>query len=312
MIEIKNVTKRFKDKVVVDDLSVCIQPGVVTGLLGPNGAGKSTTLRMILNLTIPTQGEVTIHGKRYEDLKRPVSEIGAFIDSEAFFPRFTAYQHLKCIATASGISLDRARMVLQKTGLEKVKDKQIAEFSLGMKQRLGIAAALLGDPKIIILDEPFNALDVDGISWLRELIKDLARKGKAVLVSSHLMSEVQMIADRVIVMAQGKLIADMTIEELSEKSSNGYVKVRSENNRALKNLLEKEGALIQEAGGDELQLRKMEMEQVGIIAKKHHIAIFELQKIAPSLEELFIELTAGQADYVSRGRGDGRNGTHIQ
>lgn len=301
MIEIKNATKCFKDKVVVDNLSVSIRPGVVTGLLGPNGAGKSTTMRMILNLVIPTQGEVTIDGKRYEDLKHPASEIGAFIDSEAFFPQFTAYQHLKFIATASGIPEDYAGMALQKAGLEKVKDKQIAEFSLGMKQRLGIAAALLGDPKIIILDEPFNALDVEGISWLRGLIKDLAGQGKAVLVSSHLMNEVQMIADRVIVMAQGKLIADMTIKELSKKSLNGYVKVRSDNNRKLRSLLEKEGALIHKGDGEELQLRKMETEQVGKIAKEHQIAIFELYKVHPSLEELFMELTAGQADYLARG-----------
>lgn len=214
MIEIKNLTKKFRDKIAVDNLSLIVRPGVVTGFLGPNGAGKSTTLKMIIGLINPTQGEVKIDGKNYKDLIRPISKIGALIDGDAVNPKFTAKQHLELFATASGISIGRVEEMLKMVGLEKVKNKQIGEFSLGMKQRLGIATALLGDPKTVILDEPFNGLDVDGIHWLRGLTKELAEQGKAVLVSSHLMSEIQAIAERIVVLAQGKLIADMTMEEM--------------------------------------------------------------------------------------------------
>ena len=188
MIEIKNLTKVFKDKIAVDNLSLIIPQGVVTGFLGPNGSGKSTTMKMILALTKPTSGEVIIDGKNYEHLRNPIIKIGALIDGNAINPKLTANQHLELVATASGIPMDRVESMFHKTGLEKVKNKQIGEFSLGMKQRLGIAVALIGDPETIILDEPFNGLDVDGIHWLRELTKDLAKQGKAILVSSHLMS----------------------------------------------------------------------------------------------------------------------------
>lgn len=308
MIEIKNLTKVFKDKTAVDNLSLTIRPGVVTGFLGPNGAGKSTTMKMILGLTNPTQGEVSIDGKYYKDLKKPISKIGALIDGNAVNPKLTAKQHLELIATASGLPIKRVEKMLQYTGLEKVKNKQIGEFSLGMKQRLGIATALLGDPETVILDEPFNGLDVDGIHWLRELTKDLARQGKAVLVSSHLMSEVQAIAERIIVLAQGKLIADMTIEEMSERSLSAYVKVRSENNRQLKALLEKKGVLIQENGNKNMHVHKLGMEEIGVIANENHIAIYELTKVQPSLEELFMELTEGKVDYVSQGKSKIRKG----
>ncbi len=203
------------------------------------------------------------------------------------------------IATISGISMERVEEVLKMVGLLEVKNKTIGEFSLGMKQRLGIATALVGDPQTLILDEPFNGLDVDGIHWLRELTKELADQGKAVLVSSHLMSEIQAIAERIIVLAQGKLIADMTIEEMTNKSLNAYVKVNSENNKQLKSLLEKDGALIQFVSDEELHVHKMDMKQTGIIAMKNNIAIFELKKVQPSLEELFIELTEGKVDFIS-------------
>ena len=299
MIEIKNVTKVFKDITAVDNLSLVIRPGVVTGFLGPNGAGKSTTMKMILRLTRPTRGEIRIGGKKYKDLKNPVSKIGALIDGDAVNPKFTARQHLELIATASGLPAKRVEEVLKKSGLEKAKNKQIGEFSLGMKQRLGIAAALMGDPETVILDEPFNGLDVDGIHWLRNLAKELAEKGKAVLVSSHLMSEIQAIAERIIVLAQGRLIADMTIEEMSGRSLSAYVKVRSENNKQLKSLLEKSGALIKFVSDKELHVHKLDMKQIGITAKENNLAIYELTKVEPSLEELFIELTEGKADYAS-------------
>lgn len=265
MIEIKNLTKKFRDKIAVDNLSLIVRPGVVTGFLGPNGAGKSTTLKMIIGLINPTQGEVKIDGKNYKDLIRPISKIGALIDGDAVNPKFTAKQHLELIATASGISIGRVEEMLKMVGLEKVKNKQIGEFSLGMKQRLGIATALLGDPKTVILDEPFNGLDVDGIHWLRGLTKELAEQGKAVLVSSHLMSEIQAIAEKIVVLAQGKLIADMTMEEMTNKSLSTYMKVNSENNRKFKSLLEKEGALIQSMNDEELHVHKLDMKQIGII-----------------------------------------------
>ncbi|MGI5912881.1 MAG: ABC transporter ATP-binding protein [Syntrophomonadaceae bacterium] len=299
MIEIRNLTKTYRDKIAVNNLSITIRPGVVTGFLGPNGAGKSTTMKMILGLINPTQGVVKIDGKNYRDFNRPISKIGALIDGNSVNPKFTAKQHLELIATISGISMERVEEVLKMVGLLEVKNKTIGEFSLGMKQRLGIATALVGDPQTLILDEPFNGLDVDGIHWLRELTKELADQGKAVLVSSHLMSEIQAIAERIIVLAQGKLIADMTIEEMTNKSLNAYVKVNSENNKQLKSLLEKDGALIQFVSDEELHVHKMDMKQTGIIAMKNNIAIFELKKVQPSLEELFIELTEGKVDFIS-------------
>jgi ABC-2 type transport system ATP-binding protein len=299
MIELKSLTKEYKDKVAVDDLSFNIKPGVVTGFLGPNGAGKSTTMRMILNLVKPSKGEVIIDGEHYINLNQPIFKIGALIDADALNPKLTSFQHLQLIATASGISKDRVIEMLKKTGLEKVKNKKIGEYSLGMRQRLGIAAALLGDPETIILDEPFNGLDVDGINWLRSLIKDLAKQGKAVLVSSHLMSEVEAVAERIIVLAQGRLIADMSVEEISEKSFSGYLRIKSENNSKLEDILKKNKAYISKEGEDTLQVRKIQAEKAGILAKENNIAIFELTKVQPSLEQLFLELTEGKVDYKS-------------
>lgn len=300
MIELKNLTKTFKDKTAVENLSLVIRPGVVTGFLGPNGAGKSTTMKMILGLMKPTEGTVLIDGTKYQDLPNPLSKIGAFLDGNAVHPKYTAKQHLEFIATASGLPMERVVDVLQLTGLDKVMDKQIGEFSLGMKQRLGIAAALIGDPESIILDEPFNGLDVEGIHWLRKLIKDLAAQGKAVLVSSHLMSEIQAIADRVIVLAQGKLVADMTIDEMMKKSLSHYVKVICENNYKLRSLLEQNGAIVQSIGDKELHVHQFPMKQIGTIAKTNNLAIFELTMVEPTLEELFVELTAGKADYIAQ------------
>lgn len=299
MINIKNLTKEYKDRFAVDNLTLDIKHGVVTGFLGPNGAGKSTTMRMILNLTKPTKGQVSIDGKCYRELQNPISKVGALIDAGAVNPNLTPKQHLQLVATVSGISINRVDKILEKVGLEKVKHKKISEFSLGMKQRLGIAGALLGDPETVILDEPFNGLDVDGIKWLRDLTKGLAKEGKAVLISSHLMSEVQTIAERIIVLAQGKLIADMTIEEMAKKSLSTHLKVKSQHNVVLKTLLEKSGAIIRKSDMEVMNLQNIEMKKVGLIAKENNIAIFELSKIQPSLEDLFIELTDGKVDYKS-------------
>ncbi|GAA0348428.1 ATP-binding cassette domain-containing protein [Oceanobacillus oncorhynchi subsp. oncorhynchi] len=299
MIEMKHLTKTFKDKISVNQLSLVIQPGVVTGFLGPNGAGKSTTMKMILGLMNPSRGSVTIDGKAYKDLKLPISKVGALIHGDAVNPKLTAKQHLEILASASGISKKRIDSMLMETGLENVKDKPIGTFSLGMKQRLGIAAALLGDPETVILDEPFNGLDVDGIHWLRQLAKRLAREGKAVLVSSHLMSEMQMIADRMIILAQGKLIADMTIDELAQNSLGSFVKVSCEDNHTLQRLLTAKGAEVKQVKNDALQVYQLDIKQIGLTAKEGQLALYELTKVQPSLEQLFVELTEGKADYVS-------------
>lgn len=300
MIELKNLTKEYKDAIAVDDLSLIIRPGIITGFLGPNGAGKSTTMKMILSLTKATQGEVTVDGVNYEKLNQPVTSVGTLIDTDAVDLKFTAKQHLELVTTASGIPKERIEEVLKQTGLEKVENKQIGEFSLGMKQRLGIAVALIGNPATIILDEPFNGLDVDGIKWLRKLLKKLADQGKAVLISSHLMSEIQAIAERIIVLAQGKLIADMTIEEMASNSLGEYIKVKSEDNKKLQSLLVEQDSLAKLVNNnEELHIRQLTMKQIGMKAKENNLAIYELRQVEPSLEDLFMELTEGKADYVS-------------
>ncbi len=299
MIEMHHLTKKYKDATAVNDLSLNISPGFVTGFLGPNGAGKTTTMKMILGLTRPTSGTVTVNGEDYKDLTKPLTEVGALIDSYAVDAQLTAKQHLDIMATAGGLAQNRPEEVLQQTGLRDVANKKIQEFSLGMKQRLGIATALLGDPETIIFDEPFNGLDVDGIQWLRELTKNLAAEGKVVLVSSHLMSEIQAIAEKIIVLAQGELIAEMTIEEMAQRSLSAHILVRSEDNGALKELLENEGAVVR-AEKERLQVRKIELETIGEIAKQNNLALYELTKTQPSLEDLFIELTEGKIDYVTQ------------
>ncbi|WP_077604440.1 ABC transporter ATP-binding protein [Oceanobacillus sojae] len=306
MIEMKNLTKTFKGKISVNQLSLVIHPGAVTGFLGPNGAGKSTTMKMILGLMNPSEGSVTIDGQSYKELKQPISKVGALINGNAVNPQLTAKQHLELIAAASGIPKKQAEKMLRTTGLENVRHKQVHTFSLGMKQRLGIATALLGNPETVILDEPFNGLDVDGIHWLRELTKKLAQDGKAVLISSHLMSEMQMIADRMIILAQGNLIADMTVTELAEKSLGSYVKVSCENNEELISLLTEKGADIKQSKNEELHVHHLEMKQIGLLAKEKNLALYELTKIQPSLEQLFVELTEDKMDYVSAGTPPGK------
>lgn len=220
MIKLENLTKVYGDKTVVNDLNLTFKPGIVTGLLGPNGSGKSTTMKMIISLVNPTAGDVLINGNKYKDYQEPFKQIGTLIDSSALDKNFTAQQHLSIIAEASNIDPARVDDMLEITGLDNAKDTKLKSFSLGMKQRLGVATALLSDPAAIILDEPFNGLDVDGIKWLRKLFKNLAQEGKAVVVSSHLMSEIQAVADRVVIIGQGNLLADMTMEERHDYGRN--------------------------------------------------------------------------------------------
>lgn len=308
MIQLRHLTKQFGRKTAVDDLSLAIRPGMVTGFLGPNGAGKSTTMRMILGLVKPTSGEVLVNGVPFEKLADPACKVGALIDSGAFDPRYTARQHLELITTAGGTPAHRVASLLRQTGLEQVQHRPIGEFSLGMRQRLGIAAALLGDPQTVILDEPFNGLDVDGIQWLRSLIKELAGRKKAVFVSSHLMSEVEAVADRVAVLAQGRLIADMAISELVRASSSSFVRVRTEDDQALAAAVAEAGGAAQRRPDEGLLVSGLEPEQIGRIAKRSGLAVFELTAVRPSLEDLFVELTAEKAEFKGQKTSSGGGG----
>ncbi len=297
MIQLTNLTKKFTDKIAVNNISLYIHPGVVTGFLGPNGAGKTTTMRLILGLAAPTSGSVSADGKSYTALERPLSKIGAMVDAGALDARLTPRQHLMILAAAAGINKNRVDELLSFVGLRKVANKKINEFSFGMKQRVGIAGALIGDPETVMMDEPFNGLDVEGIHWLRTLLRDLAEQGKAVLVSSHLLSEVQEIADRVIVLARGELIADMSMDEMQEKSIGSYVQVQSDNIAGLKKILIENDAGVDMPESGILHVRKMNMRRIGDIAFTNGIRIYELVNYQPSLEQLFSELVAGKTDY---------------
>lgn len=297
MIQLSNLTKKYGDKIAVNNISLNINSGIVTGFLGPNGAGKTTTMRMILGLAKPTSGSISIAGKTYVSLEKPLAKVGAMIDSNTIDTRLTPWQYLSIISTAAGINKNRVDEILTLVGLQEVTNKKVSEFSFGMKQRLGIAVALLGNPDTVILDEPFNGLDVDGIHWLRTLIKDLAKQGKSVLVSSHLLGEVQEVANRIIVLARGELITDMGIEEMKKKSIQAYSQVRSSNTSKLKGILEIEGAKVEMFESSALHVREMEAMQIGEIAFENGIRIYELMRFQPSLEQLFSELVDGKTDY---------------
>lgn len=233
MIQLTDLTKQYTDKIAVNKVSFQLRSGKVTGFLGPNGAGKSTTIRMILNLTLPTAGRIAVDGKVGTTWEAPLKKIGAVTDVNAIDSRLTPRQYLRILTTASGIDVGRVVQTLSFTGLKEVGDKKIGEFSLGMRQRVALAAALIGDPETVLLDEPFNGLDVDGIHWLRTILRELAYQGKAILISSHLLSEVQEIADRIVLLVRGELIADVDMEELKKTSLRSYVRVRTDGERML-------------------------------------------------------------------------------
>lgn len=297
MVQLTNLTKRYADKTAVNNISFQLNPGAITGFLGPNGAGKSTTMRMILNLAKPTAGNVAVGGKPYSSLDNPLKKIGAMVDANAIDSRLTPKQYLRIIATASCLDKGKVEEVLSLVGLTKVENKRIGEFSLGMRQRVGLAAAFIGDPETIILDEPFNGLDVDGIHWLRSILRDLAKRGKAILISSHLLNEVQAVADRIIMLAQGELIADMNMEELQEKSLSSYVQVQTDNTKMLYEILKAEGAQVDITKEDKLRIRKKDPKDIGDITFEHGLRIYELVIHHPSLEELFAELMEGKSEY---------------
>lgn len=298
MLELANLTKKYANKTAVHNVSFGVQPGLVTGFLGPNGAGKTTTIRMILSLAAPTSGCVCIDGKPFSTQDAPLKKIGAMVDSNAIDSRLTPWQYLDILATASGIRHRKVEELLHFVGLAHVPNKRIGAFSFGMRQRVGIAAALLGEPETIIMDEPFNGLDVDGIHWLRALLTDLAREGRAVLVSSHLLSEVQEIADRIVVLARGELIADMSMDEMRARSASTYVQVRASDTAKLQEILQANGAQADMVEPGVLRIRKADAHSVGDMAFENGLRIYELTCHQPSLEQLFTELVDGKSEYA--------------
>ncbi|NBE97068.1 ABC transporter ATP-binding protein [Nonomuraea sp. KC401] len=294
MIEITDLTKRYGNKTAVDGLSFNVHPGRVTGFLGPNGAGKSTTMRAILGLDRPHGGSVTVNGRAYVGLPRPMREVGALLDARAVHPRRTARNHLLCIAQTNGIPAKRVDEVLQVVGLESVARKRAGGFSLGMGQRLGIAVALLGDPKVLLFDEPVNGLDPEGIKWIRELMRGLAAEGRTVLVSSHLMSEMAQTADHLIVIGKGKLIADIGISEFVRQGSNVLVRADDQERLAAK-LTEAGGTVLPGADGA-LIVTGLEARQVGKAALDAEVVLTELTP-QRSLEQAYMDLTRDSVEF---------------
>lgn len=296
MIELRNLSKRYGDTLAVDDLSFTIAPGRVTGFLGPNGAGKSTTMRMILGLDAPSSGEVTVNGRRYGSIPAPIQEIGALLDPKAIHGGRTAYHHLRWIARAGGVPRQRVDDVLDLVGLTDVAGRKAGGFSLGMSQRLGIATALLGNPHILLFDEPVNGLDPEGIRWIRSLLRQLASEGRTIFVSSHLMSEMEETADHVIVIGRGRLIADTSIAEFTRRGSGNHVRVISPMGTDLAPLLVRAGAGVTMSDGA-LIVTGMEAPRIASVAAEHRIELHELSPRRASLEEAFMELTQDSTDY---------------
>jgi len=297
MIEVRGLTKRYGDKVAVDGLSFGIEPGKVTGFLGPNGAGKTTTMRLILGLDYPDAGTVTIGGMRYRDMAFPMREVGALLDAKSVHGGRSAYNHLLCLAQTNNVPKRRVGEVLELVGLSAVAKKRSKGFSLGMSQRLGIAGTMLGDPKVVMFDEPVNGLDPEGILWIRNLMKTLASEGRTVFVSSHLMSEMENTADHLIVVGRGKLIADCTMAEFIARSSGTAVKVRTPSPDSLVLAIAAKGGQASADADGTLVVRGLATDQVGDIAFEQGIRLHELTAVRASLEEAFMELTGDSVEY---------------
>jgi ABC-2 type transport system ATP-binding protein len=297
MIEAFGLTKRYGDKLAVDDLSFTVPSGQVTGFLGPNGAGKSTTMRMVLGLDAPTKGSVTVNGRPYVEYRRPLFEVGALLEAKAIHDGRSAYNHLLCLAQSNGIARTRVDEVLDAVGLREVARKRSGGFSLGMGQRLGIAAALLGDPKVLMFDEPVNGLDPEGVQWIRNLLKSLAAEGRTVFVSSHLMSEMSITADRLVIIGRGRLIAETTVEEFLKGGTGNFVRVRSPHADKLVALLKAQGtAAVREPDGA-LSITGATLEVVGDLAGANGLTLHELSAHKASLEDTFMELTRDSVDF---------------
>ncbi|MDL4770616.1 MULTISPECIES: ABC transporter ATP-binding protein [Thermomonosporaceae] len=311
MIEVHELTKRYGGTVAVDGLSFRVRPGSVTGFLGPNGAGKSTTMRVLLGLDAATSGEALIDGGRYRDLRRPMLSVGALLDAGAVHGGRSAFDHLGWLARSNGLGTARVAAVLERVGLAGVARKRVGGFSLGMRQRLGIAAALLGDPGVLLFDEPVNGLDPDGVRWIRELMRTLAAEGRTVLISSHLMSEMELTADQLVIIGRGRLIADTSVRELAERFRRGVL-VRTPRPADLIGVLTTAGGIVDttpvgvgvrtDAGNAAFTVTGLDVTQIGDRAAAHGIPLYEVTPRSASLEEAYMELTAADTEYGALGR----------
>jgi len=297
MIVVANLTKRYGTKTAVDGLTFAVQPGMVTGFLGPNGSGKSTTMRLILGLHRPTSGSATVNGKRYVAHKAPLRGVGVLLEARAVHPGRSAFDHLLAQAQTQGISRARVQELVEFVGLEDVAKQRVGQFSLGMGQRLGIASALLGDPATLILDEPINGLDPDGIHWMRGLLKALAAEGRTVFLSSHLMSEMALTADHLIIIGRGRLIRDISIGDFVRESSKNVVRVRTPQALQLRSLVLAHRATIATEEPGLLDIDGLSAERIGRIAAQHGIVLSELTPQTASLEDAFMELTHEEVEY---------------
>lgn len=296
MIEVRDLTKRYGSTVAVDALSFRVEPGQITGFLGPNGAGKSTTMRLILGLDRPDTGTALVNGQPYGSYRHPLCQAGALLEARSTHPGRTAHAHLRWLAHTHGIDRTRVDQVLELTGLTAAARKRVGGFSLGMAQRLGLAAAMLGDPPVLMLDEPMNGLDPDGMVWLRDLLRNLAAEGRTVLVSSHLMSEMQQLATHLVVIGRGRLVADTTVIDLMA-TTGGRVRVRTPQPDRLATVLTERGATVDRVPDGSLSVAGLDATQIGELAAAHAIPTHELATPAASLEATFLELTKHDSEY---------------
>ena len=297
MITAHSLTKRYGSATAVDGLTFEVPPGVVTGFLGPNGSGKSTTMRMVMGLDTPTSGSVLIGGKHFSELAWPLREVGGLLDAKAFHPARTARNHLRWLALANDIPLRRVDEVLDQVGLTAVADRRAGKYSLGMGQRLGIASCLLGDPGVLLFDEPVNGLDPEGIRWVRHFLRGLAAEGRTVFVSSHLISEMSLTADRLVVIGRGRLIAETDVADFIARSGGAMVKLVTPDRAAFTSVLTAAGAAVGEADGASLTVEGLTAPQIGDLAAREGLRVHELAPITASLEDAFMELTKDEVEY---------------
>ena len=297
MIDATNLTKRYGEKAAVDNLTFTVKPGVITGFLGPNGSGKSTTMRLILGLDAPSEGTVTVAGKAYRDFSAPLHEVGALLEARSVHTGRSAYHHLLALAQTHGIPRSRVKELISLVGLDGVARKRAGQFSVGMGQRLGIAAALLGDPEVMILDEPINGLDPEGIRWIRDLLKGLAAEGRTVFLSSHLMSEMAVTADHLIIIGRGRVIRDIGLSEFVDESSNNIVRVRSPQAVQLRDAILGPDVRVASHEPSVLEIDGLTAEQVGDAAATHGLVLHELVPERVSLEEAFMDLTREETEF---------------
>ena len=299
MIEARDLTKRYGDKTAVDDVSFAVMPGTVTGFLGPNGAGKSTTMRMIVGLDRPSAGAVTVNGKPYAEHRAPLQEVGVLLDAKAVHTGRSAYQHLRAMAATHGISRRRVREVIDMTGLDRVADKRVGGFSLGMGQRLGIAAALLGDPETLILDEPVNGLDPEGVKWVRTMVRHLAGEGRTVFISSHLMSEMAQTADHLLVIGRGRIITSGPLDDVIATARQATVRVVTPRAAEVTELLTDRGATVTTVARGELEVAELTSAEIGDLTAARGLPLHELTPLTASLEDAYLALTRDEVEYRS-------------